>query len=146
MSNPLTPVVSIAGRVLLCIIFCMSAVGNKIPHFDQVAEVMGKVGMPSPRLLLVGAITFLLLGSASVILGYQARIGAVMLLVFLAMASYYFHAFWKLPEAEQQAQMIHFMKNLSMIGAMLFIIANGSGAGSLDTLLARHAAANELPA
>ncbi len=138
MSNPLTPVVSIAGRVLLCTIFFMAAVGNDIPNFDKMAEVMGQVGMPAPRLLLVGAITFLLLGSAAIILGYQARIGAAMLLVFLAIASYYFHAFWKLPEAEQQAQMIHFMKNLSMSGAMLFIMANGSGAGSLDAFLARR--------
>jgi putative oxidoreductase len=29
--------------------------------------------------------------------------------------------------------MIHFMKNLSMMGAMLFIIANGPGAFSLDS-------------
>jgi putative oxidoreductase len=138
MSNPLIPVVSVAGRVLLCVIFFMSAVGNKIPHFNNVAEVMGKVGMPAPQILLVGAIVFLIAGSVSVATGYQARIGATLLLVFLAMATYYFHAFWKVPEAEQQDVMIQFMKNLSMSGAMLFIIANGSGAGSLDAVLARR--------
>jgi uncharacterized membrane protein YphA (DoxX/SURF4 family) len=31
--------------------------------------------------------------------------------------------------------MIHFMKNLSMMGAMLFIVANGSGPMSLDSWL-----------
>ncbi len=136
MSNPFIPVLSIAGRVLLCVIFVLSAAGEKIPNFQKTADVMASVGMPAPRLLLVGAIVFLLAGGASVILGFRARIGAALLLVFLVMATYYFHAFWKLAGADQQAQMIAFMKNLSMSGAMLFIMANGSGAGSLDTFLA----------
>ena len=63
MSNPLTPVVSIAGRVLLCTIFFMAAVGNDIPNFDKMAEVMGQVGMPAPRLAAGRRDHVLLLGS-----------------------------------------------------------------------------------
>ena len=104
--------VTVLGRLLLCTIFFMAAVGNKIPHFGDVAKVMDKVGVPAPQLLLVGAIVFLLVGSVSVIVGYKARIGAGLLLVFLVLASYYFHAFWKLEGQAQQEQMIQFMKNL----------------------------------
>ena len=129
--NPLT----VLGRLLLATIFLMSAVGNKIPHFSQVATIMEQVGIPAPQLLLVGAIVFLVVGSLSIIVGYQARIGAGLLLVFLVLASYYFHAFWNLEGQAQQEQMIHFMKNLSMMGAMLFIIANGAGPMSVDSLL-----------
>ena len=57
--------------------------------------------------------------------------------MFLVLATYYFHAFWMLEGAEQQAQMIQFMKNLSLMGAMLFVIANGSGPLSLDAKLAK---------
>jgi putative oxidoreductase len=71
----------------------------------------------------------------SVILGYQARIGALLLLVFLVLATYFFHNFWALEGKEAEAQMIQFMKNLSMAGAMVFLIANGSGAWSLDRKL-----------
>jgi putative oxidoreductase len=47
----------------------------------------------------------------------------------------------------QQEQMVQFMKNLSMTGAMLFIMANGPGPMSLDSWLAkRKAAAAEEPA
>ena len=74
--------------------------------------------------------SFLMLGSIMVLAGYYARIGALLLAVFLVLATYYFHPFWKTPE--DQNQMAHFMKNLGLIVAMLFIIANGSGAGSLD--------------
>ncbi len=128
---------SVVGRVLLSGIFLMSAVGNKIPNFSQVAETMGSVGIPAPRLMLVGAIAFLIVGSASVVLGLWARAGATLLLVFLVLATYFFHDFWHLEGQEQQMQMIQFMKNASLMGAMLLIIANGPGRMSLDGLRQR---------
>ena len=125
-------ILAVTGRVLLCIIFLMAAVGNKIPHFSEVAQVMASKGIPQPKLMLAGAIVFLLAGSLSVITGYRARIGASLLLVFLVLATYYFHNFWTIADAKaQQEQMIHFMKNLSIMGAMLFIIANGPGPMSI---------------
>ena len=130
--------VTILGRVLLSTIFLMAAVGNKIPHFSAVANIMATVGIPAPQPMLVGAIVFLIAGSLSVILGFKARIGAALLLVFLVLATYYFHAFWKLDGQAQQDQMIQFMKNLSMMGAMLFIMANGSGPMSLDAWMAKR--------
>ena len=135
MSQVLRGPLTVLGRLLLCTIFFMAAVGNKIPNFSEVAKVMESVGVPAPSFLLAGAIVFLLVGSLSVIVGYKARVGAVLLLTFLVLASYYFHPFWKLEGQAQQEQMIHFMKNLSMIGAMLFIVANGSGPMSVDSLL-----------
>ena len=127
--------VALTGRVLLCVIFLMAAVGNKIPHFSSVAQVMASKGIPQPKLMLAGAIVFLLAGSLSVITGYWARIGASLLLVFLVLATYYFHNFWAIAEAQaQQEQMIQFMKNLSMMGAMLFIIANGPGPMSIVSM------------
>src|SRR5262245_20156792 len=107
---------TVLGRVLLCTIFLLAAVGNKIPHFSEVAKVMESVGVPAPQLLLAGAIVFLVVGSLSVIAGFRARIGAALLLTFLVLASYFFHAFWKLEGPAQQEQMIQFMKNLSMMG------------------------------
>src|SRR5262249_28685459 len=104
-----------------------------------VVGVMEKQGVPAPQLLLVGAIVFLLIGSVSVIVGYQARFGAALLAVFLVLATYYFHNFWTIEDAHQkQEQMIQFMKNLSMFGAMLFLIANGPGAWSVDACRARE--------
>jgi putative oxidoreductase len=131
--GPLT----VVGRVLLCTIFFTAAAGNKIPHFNDVARIMESAGIPAPHLLLVGAIVFLIVGSVSIILGYRARIGAALLLTFLLLATYYFHPFWRLEGQAQQQQMIQFMKNLSMMGAMLFIMANGSGPLSIDSLRKR---------
>ena len=49
------------------------------------------------------------------------------------LATYYFHDFWTLSDPQaQQEQMIQFLKNLGLMGAMLLIIANGTGPLSLD--------------
>jgi len=56
-----------------------------------------------------------------------------LLLVFLVLATYFFHNFWKLTGKEQQEQMIEFLKNLGLMGAMLLVIANGPGPLSLDS-------------
>jgi putative oxidoreductase len=139
-------VATVAGRVLLTLIFLMSAAGNKIPQFSNVAQMMAGQGVPMPQVMLAGAIVFLLAGSVSIIVGFKARIGAALLLIFLVLATYYFHDFWTWPvdamwvlntnsEVKmpvQQIEMISFMKNLALMGAMLLIIANGPGPMSLD--------------
>ena len=55
---------------------------------------------------------------------------------FLAAATYYFHDFWKLPAdvspGVQQGEVIAFMKNIALMGCMLFLLANGTGPWSLD--------------
>lgn len=131
--HPLAGMASLAGRIMIATIFLMSAAGNKIPQFNNVAGYMAAEGVPVPQVMLAGAIVFLIAGSLSVILGFKVRIGAGLLFVFLVLATYFFHDFWTLEDPQaQQAQMIHFMKNLSMMGTMLFLMANGAGGMSID--------------
>lgn len=75
---------SLAGRLMIAAIFLLSAVGNKIPKFKDVAAYMASEGVPLPHLMLVGAIVFLIAGSLSVILGFKVRIGAALLCIFFA--------------------------------------------------------------
>jgi putative oxidoreductase len=117
---------------MIAAIFLMSAVGNKIPNFSGVVTYMQGHGVPAPQVLLAGAIVFLVVGSLSLILGLKARLGATLLGIFLIAATWYFHDFWNFTGQEQQMQMIQFLKNLSMLGAMTFIVANGPGPASLD--------------
>jgi len=135
---------TLVARLAIAAIFLSSAVMNKIPQFSSVVEIMDAKGIPQPKIMLAGAIAFLILGSLSLILGFWTRGGAFLLLVFLAAATYYFHAFWQLPaDTPPEARMgeqIHFMKNLALMGGMLFILANGGGPWSLD---ARRRAARQ---
>ncbi len=64
---------------------------------------------------------------------------AASLLGRLMIATCFFHDFRNFEGQEQQIQMIQFMKNLSLVGTMLFLMANGAGAMSLDARLAARA-------
>jgi putative oxidoreductase len=130
--DTLKGLLSVVGRLFLVTIFLMSAAGNKIPNFAGVVSYMDNAGVPYPQVALALAIGFLLVGGGLVLVGYHARLGAALLAVFLVLATYYFHAFWKLDGQAAQGEMIQAMKNLSILGAMIFVIANGPGAWSLD--------------
>ncbi len=140
MLGPIRGLAALVGRLMIATIFLLSALGNKIPQFSQVAEHMGAEGVPAPQLLLVGAIVFLIAGSISIIVGYKARIGALLLFVFLVLATYFFHDFWTFEGEEQQSQMIQFMKNLALMGTMVLVMANGAGPMSLDARSAKRKA------
>ena len=123
---------SVLARTMIVAIFLMSAVASKILNFSAVAEMMAGKGLPQPKILLAGAIAFLILGSLSILLGYRGRTGAFLLLVFLAAATYYFHDFWKSPPEAREDQVIQFLKNVALMGTMVFIIANGTGPWSMS--------------
>ena len=145
MNESLKAPLTVAGRVMLATIFLMSALGNKIPNFSGTVDYMEANGVPLPGLMLVGAIVFLVAGGLSVAAGFRARTGASLLIVFLILATYYFHNFWSYaPDTpEFQQQMIQFMKNLGLGGAMLMIVANGPGRGSLDHAPSRQPQAGD---
>ncbi len=155
--NVIQGFVSVVGRLLLVALFLMAA-ANKIANYPKFVAVMEGEGVPQPGLLLAGAIAFLIGGGLMVLTGFQGRFGALLLAIFLGMATYYFHDFWtidqaklegnqqqygwmeKLSDAEketvvknvQEQEMVSFFKNLSMLGAMIFILGNGTGAGSIE--------------
>lgn len=133
MANSVAGILSVTGRLLFVGIFLLSAVGNKIPQFGSVVEAMRQVGVPAPPLMLAGAIVFLLAGGLSILLGYRARWGAGCLAVFLVLATWYFHDFWNVQDVQlRHAQQIQFLKNVSLLGATLLLMANGTGRWSLD--------------
>lgn len=130
MQNLLTNLLTVVGRLALVAVFA-GAAAEKIQNFQGTLGYMSTTDMPQQKLALVGAIVLLIAGSVSIALGYRAKLGAAMLILFLAAATYYFHPFWTLSGQEAKMQQIQFMKNLSMAGAMLFIMGNGSGPASL---------------
>jgi len=119
------------GRILLALIFFSSGIG-KIFTFDGTTQYMAAQGMPMPALFLVGAIAVEIFGGLSIIVGFKARWGALALIGFTVVASLIFHPFWALEGMERQIQMIMFMKNLSMIGGLLLVVAYGAGRLSID--------------
>jgi putative oxidoreductase len=99
------------------------------------AQVITAKGTITSTWVLIGAVALLVVGSLSVVVGYKARLGALALLVFLALATCYFHGFtfWSLLSSQARHEhIVYLVMNLSIMGAMLFIVANGPGQMSLD--------------
>jgi putative oxidoreductase len=123
----------LVARFLITFIFLRSAI-TKITSFTLVAGMMAKKGMPFAEVLLVGAIFCELAGSLMVLLGWHARIGALLLAIFLVPATLIFHNFWAIDPAQAREvanQANHFFKNASILGALVLVIAMGSGPLSL---------------
>lgn len=119
------------GRILIALIFVLSGLG-KVTGFEGTVGYIASKGLPLPQLLAIGAIFAELGGSLMLVLGWRARWAAAALFVFTALAAALFHNFWAVPAGEAQNQMIHFMKNVSMMGGLLYVLVHGSGPLSLS--------------
>jgi putative oxidoreductase len=122
----MAPFLMLAGRILIALIFLISGF-SKIGNFSGTAGYMASKGMPASGFLLVMAILVELSGSLLIITGYKARWGAWALFAFMIPATLIFHT-----DFADQNQVIHFLKNISMMGALLIIAASGPGPLSLD--------------
>jgi len=122
--------VALLGRVLFALIFLMAAPMNFSGKTIAFAASQG-VPLASISVPLSGIIA--LAGGFSILLGYRARIGAWLIVLFLAAVTPMLHNFWTVADPMMhQMQFIMFMKNLSMMGGALFISQVGAGPWSLD--------------
>jgi putative oxidoreductase len=119
--------IPLVARSLLAVIFIYAGL-NKVFNFAGTSESMAKAGLPIAGVLLVFTIAFQILGGLSVILGYKAQIGAILLIIFMIPATIVFHN----PLADP-SQFNNFFKNLSIIGGLLLILTYGSGPLSLES-------------
>lgn len=78
-------------------------------------------------LLVIGGVTLELIGGLMVLLGFKPKIGAFLLLLFMIPTTLLFHAFWFYEDETQKIQMIMFLKNIAIMGGLLYVIAFGLG-------------------
>ncbi|HSD61912.1 MAG TPA: DoxX family protein [Burkholderiales bacterium] len=120
-----------AGRILLALIFVIAGYG-KIGSFSGTAAYMASQGLPMSKVLLAITIAIELGGGLMILLGWKARWAALAIFLFIIPTTLMFHQFWAADAAQVQNQMNHFLKNLAIMGGMLYIVAHGPGPFSLD--------------
>ncbi len=113
------------GRVLLALLFVVAGF-NKLTGFQGTVQMVAGAGFPAPELMTALAIIFELGGGVMLLLGFHARLAAWMLIAFTAIATVGYHM-----DFSQQMQMIMFLKNLSIIGGLLYVASVGAGSWSL---------------
>lgn len=131
MSSTMSNALALIARVLLATMFLIAGY-SKIGGFAGTAGAIASKGLPIPEVLAAVTLAVELVAGVLLVLGWKARWAALALALFTATASYFFHNFWAMPEAQQMTQQLFFTKNLAVIGGMLLIMALGPGAWSVD--------------
>jgi len=96
--------------------------------------------LPLPQVPAIGAIIVELGGGMMLVVGWNARWAAAVIFVFTALAGLLFHNFWAVPAAEASNQMTHFLKNVCILGGLLYVVVHGSGPLSIEGLTAVRSA------
>ena len=128
-ANTVKNIAELAGRGFLAVLFLLSGL-SKIGAYAATAGYMSSVGVPG--VLLPVVIVTEVVGALAIILGWQTRISAFLLAGYTLLAALIFHT-----KLTDQIEMINFLKNVSIAGGFLLLVANGAGPVSLDRRLAR---------
>ena len=115
----------LAGRILIAVLFLIAGWG-KITNFPGTVAFVTAGGFPMPTVFAVLAIVFEVGGALMLLTGYCARLGAKALIVFSAIATVAYHNVFSDP-----TQQLMMLKNLAIIGGLLYVSAFGAGAYSL---------------
>lgn len=116
--------IALTGRILLAAMFVLSGF-TKIGAFAGTQQYMEAFGVPGALLPLV--IILELVGGLMIAAGFFTRITALALAGFTLVSAVLFHA-----NFGDQIQMILFLKNISIAGGFLMLVAFGPGALSID--------------
>ena len=85
----------VSGRALFSILFLMTSVLH-LTKFEFLVSQMAVRGVPAPKFLLVFATRLQVLVGLSILLGYRAKIGALLLTLFIIPSTPIMHDFWAL--------------------------------------------------
>ena len=147
------------GRILFAILFVYAGAdklldiaatsqliaGKVIPALPAVlspytAQLEAAAGMPADRILAILAGVLEVLGGLAIALNIGARLFAILLVIFIAGVTYYFHDFWNMAGAEKTTNIYAAWKNISLIGGLLIVagyprpvLADNNYTGSAET-------------
>jgi putative oxidoreductase len=125
------------GRILIAVLFAESAFG-KITGFKMMVDYAKANGVTGGTEFLVIASTILeIVGLILLVVGYKVEIGSIALLIFMIPVTLIFHSFWKFTGMDMMNQMVQFMKNIAVIGGLLFILGMGAGPFSIDNNMSK---------
>ena len=138
------PALVTLGRILFAVLFVFSG-ATKLMDLAATAQMTEKIvlpaivapytaqletitGMPLAQLLAIASGALEVICGVMIALNFGARFFAIVLILFVAAATFYFHDFWNQTGADAKGNMVHALKNLSIIGALLIIAGTGRAA------------------
>jgi uncharacterized membrane protein YphA (DoxX/SURF4 family) len=137
------------GRVLFAVLFIYTGatklfavqqtadfIASKMPIPTLLAPYTSQLetmtGMPMSQLLALSAGGFEIIAGLMIAVNFGARFFAILLILFVLVATFYFHDFWNQSAPENAKTLIDALKNLSIIGALFMIAGYGRGPRSSE--------------
>ena len=129
------------GRVLFAVLFIFSGAA-KLLDLTATAQMTEKIvfpaalatytsqlegitGMAMPQMLAIAAGSLELICGIMIALNFGARFFAILLILFVIGATFYYHDFWNQTGPDARNNLVHALKNLSIIGALFMIAGYG---------------------
>jgi putative oxidoreductase len=137
------------GRILFAVLFVYTGatklfaiqatsdfIAAKVPLpaliVPYLAQLESMTGMTTPQMLAIGAGAFEVIAGLMIALNFLARFFAILLVIFVMLATFYFHDFWNQAPPDNAKALIDALKNLSLIGALFIIAGYGKGPRSVE--------------
>ena len=117
-------VIDVLGRIFLSTLFLIEGT-NKIFNYEGTIQYMENFGVPG--YLAIPAIILEILFPLLLIIGYQTKIVALVMMIFTIVVAIIFHT-----NFDDQMQFINFFKDIAIAGGFIIIFVNGAGKFSVD--------------
>ncbi len=139
------------GRILFAVLFIVSG-ASKLFDLAGTADVIASkivipaaltsytsqletmTGLEMKQILAIVAGAVELICGLMIALNFGARFFALVLILFLVAVTFYYHDFWNQTGADAKNNMIHALKNLSIIGALFIIAGIGRASRTVDAV------------
>lgn len=112
---------------LAFVVYFANAVYNYLTNYSGTLQGMARFGVPLPEVALPVTIVVFVLGIVSLLIGYQTRIMAGALAVWMLVITVFYHA-----GIADPLQLRAFLSNFAVIAGLLLLVTNGAGPLSLD--------------
>lgn len=130
-------IILLVCRVGLAFLFYFSIQG-KLANMEGFVANLTLRGVPGGMALGYLAVTVEIIGSLGVLFGLGTRYAALLLVLFVIVATAISHRYWEVAPDQVRTQTTNFYKNVSIIAGYLLLFLTGPGRYSLDHMLGRR--------
>jgi putative oxidoreductase len=120
------------GRIVIAWFF-LSEAWWRVRDWEGTVMLMHMKHVPNAEPLLALTIVLMALGGISILLGYYARTGALILFALTVIVSLLVHDYWRISNGvEREADYQLFIRNMAVAGGLLFLVGMGPGPFAFD--------------
>lgn len=120
------------GRVALAWFFLSDAY-LRAAQWNATVALMAEKHIPAPAILLFVALAAMILGGLSLLLGFRAKVGALILFAYTVVTTILMHNYWVIQDAAQRsADYEIFIRNVAIAGGLLLLLGIGPGRFAAD--------------